>query len=399
MIKFFYFLRGYSVVEICGAAPGWALNKIADSKIAFWDICQVDPMTVQVKVFRGREQQVTRMAESAMCDCRVVESSGVFKLVDKICNRPVLMISLLCSVLAALILPCFIFTFEVVGNETIPEQKILQTLDDMGVRFGTFGPNIYPRRVRDLMIAAIPELQWVTVVQNGCRARIVVRERGEVPLLEKRKGFSNIVASQSGIITKRSVYLGQPMCEVGDIVAKGDILVSGVVDLDRTYLLEPANAEIFARTWREISACIPMKYRAKREVKDRSRCLWIILGSRRIKIFGNSGISYGSCDKMIDTKTLTLPQGLSLPLSVVTETFVIYEDATAEMVQADAKRLLAEYIELNTEQQMIAGEILKKSGAIEKCNGVYLLKSSLECHEMIARVVEAKWNYEDFVND
>ncbi len=399
MMKIFYYLRGYSVIEICGASPGWALNKISDARIAFWDICQIDSMTVRVKVFRGSEQYVCSAAASAMCDSKTVATRGIFEITDRIVGRPVLLIMLLFSILAALLLPCFVFFYEVEGNETIPEQRILRALNGSEIGFGTYGPYIYPRRARDRVIADIPELQWLTIVQNGCRAKVVVREREQAPALEARKGFANVIASRSGIITKQAVYLGQPLCKVGDTVSKGEVLVSGVVDLERTYLLEPANAEIFARTWRQIAACIPTSYRDKSAVSGQKKCLWLVFGGRRIKIFGNSGISYGSCDKMISTKTVTLPQGLQLPISVVTETFCLYEDHTTQMKQSDAERILTAYAEEMTNLQMKAGQILGKSGQMEKGKGQYLLTSTLECHEMIAEVVEAKWNNEEFTND
>ena len=95
---------------------------------------------------------------------------------------------------------------------------------------------------------------------------------------------------QSGVITKQNVYTGQAQFQVGDTVTQGDILVSGIVDLERTYLIERANAEIFARTWREVSVCLPSLYTEKTMKSDEKKCIWLILGGRRIKIFGNSGI-------------------------------------------------------------------------------------------------------------
>lgn len=399
MMKLFYFLRGYTVIEICGASPGWALNRMAEAKVAFWDTCQLDAMTVQIKVFRGNEQKVYKLAEAAMCDCNVVISRGVFQIANKVLMRPVLTLMLVLSVVLALVLPNFVFFFQVEGNENIPDQEILRVLKDAGVGFGTYGPNIYPRGVRDKMIAQIPQVQWITVVQNGCRAKVVVREREPAPELEKRKGFSNVIASQSGIITKQSVYLGQPLCKVGDTVSKGEVLVSGVVDLERTYLLQPANAEIFARTWRNVASCIPETYAQKGEITDESHCYWIVLGGRRIKIFGNSGISYGSCDKMIATKTVTLSQGLTLPISVVKETFYQRSAEPAAMDRIEAEQILSEYTDWITTLQMRAGEILNTSQKLEECNDTYLLRSTLECHEMIAEVVTAKWNNEEFAND
>ena len=396
MRKLLYYLRGYSVLQICGAAPEWALNCLTENMIAFWDIKWIDPLTVRIKVFRRKEQTACTLINESMCDFEIVETVGIFQPLERLRHRPVLLTSLLICLLSILVIPCFVFFFEVEGNETVPKQKILRELDQSGVHFGIFGPKIYPRRVKDHMIEAIPKLQWVTVEQQGCRGTVIVREREVLPETETKKGFANVIASQSGVITSQSVYTGQAMFQPGDTVTKGDILVSGIVDLERTYLIERANAEIFARTWRQLSVCIPSHFAEKTDMNGQKRCVWLILGGKRIKIFGNSGISYDSCDKMINTKSLTLPGGLELPLSLEIETFSFYSETEKKLQPQSAKSMLLNYAGSATETDMIAGEVLSMKQVLSEQDGKYCMEATLECHEMIAEIVEAKWNNEDF---
>ena len=399
MVKLWYALRGYTEMEICGASPEWALNRLTEAKIAFWDVIWTDALTLRLKVFRGKEEQTAALAGQAMCDCRILRRGGVFYALQGLRFRPVLLTVLLLDLLCVLVLPCFLFFFSVEGNETVPEELILRELEAAGVNFGTYGPSIYPKRVKDHMIHALPRLQWVTVFQHGCRAKIMVREREEIPQTQTKKGLANVVATQGGVITQQSVYVGQAQYQVGDTVARGDVLVSGVVDLERTYLLERAHAEVFARTWREICVCMPANFLEKQDRGGANYCVWLILGDRRIKIFGNSGISYDSCDKMISTKTMTLPQGLQLPLALEIEMFYPYTSEERKLEKGTAKLLLEGYALADVRDRMQAGEILEYRHTIEEKGGLYRMDAVLECHEMIARTVAAKWNNEDFVND
>lgn len=399
MVRFWYYLRGYIILEICGAAPNWALNKLSEAKVPFWDIQWLDALTVRVKVFRTDRQQARRLAEHGMCTCKEVASSGIHLPLQRLFSRPVLMGILLFDLMCMLVLPCFIFFFQVEGNETVPETLILRELENAGVTFGIYGPNIYPKQVKDHIIQALPKLQWVTVTQRGCRAVVVVRERAEIPETQTKKGFANVVAAHGGVITGQSVYVGQAQYKVGDTVIKGDVLISGVVDLERTYLLERAHGEIFARTWREITVCIPTAYMEKQVETDQSHCIWLILGHRRIKIFGNSGISYGTCDKMINRRTMTLPKGLALPLSLEIETFTHYKMGEGKLSRKTAEEMLSGYVRSDVTRRMLAGQIQAQTYKLEEKEGLYCLEATLECQEMIARTVEAKWNNEDFVND
>lgn len=399
MRRLFYYLRGYAVIEICGAAPGWALNKLAEERIAFWDIEWIDALTVRLKVFRGKEATASALTQTVMCDTKIIRYCGFFQPIEQFLGRPILAVMTCMALLVSLFLPCFLFFFEVEGNEAVPEALILRELEQTGITFGTFGPRIYPREIKDHMIEALPQLQWVTVEQHGCRGKVIVRERELVPQTETKKGFANVVALQSGVITKQSVYTGQAQFQVGDTVTQGDILVSGIVDLERTYLIERANAEIFARTWREISVCIPSLYTEKTIKSDARKCIWLILGGRRIKIFGNSGISHTSCDKIISNKDLALPMGMSLPVSLEIETFTFYDEADKIMNSEAAELLLKDYPTSAVIKKMCAGEILHQSQTLREERGLFCLDAVLECHEMIAEVVEAKWNNEDFLND
>ena len=69
----------------------------------------------------------------------------------------------------AFVIPKFVFFYEVVGNETVPEAQILRELQNLGVGFGTYGPSIRPQELKNRMLLQIPKLQWLTVQQSGMR--------------------------------------------------------------------------------------------------------------------------------------------------------------------------------------------------------------------------------------
>ena len=216
---------------------------------------------------------------------------------------------------------------------------------------------------------------------------------------ETKKGFSNVIATQNGIITKQSILAGQAQVRVGDTVQKGELLVSGIVDLDRIYVLENAKAEIFARTWRTGHACIPSNHIGKSQIIAEKYCIWLVVGERRIKIFGNSGISYASCDKMKTKLEAALSEELCLPLSIEIETFSEYKSIPGCLNSYLAQHILENYICSAVEDDMVAGEILHARHHLKEDDGVYCLRSTLECHEMIAQSIPAKWNNGELLYD
>ncbi len=395
MRKFIRFIGGYSVLEIRGAACGLALNRLMCGKIAFWNVLWIDELTIRISVFHRQKEKALKLISAAMCEGGVVEEIGILQQVKNLKHRFLLVILVLLSIASSIILPRYVFFYEVLGNDTIPEEMILRELQMHGIGFGAYGPDIHPAWAKNHMIDAIPKLQWLTITQNGCRAKVVVRERPDIPETENRKGFSNVVASQNGMITQMFVFAGQPVVMTGDIVEKGQLLVSGIVDLERTYVLENANAEIFARTWREISACIPEKYAKKSEYFDNQIEVCIQIGQKRIKLFGNSGISHDSCDKMITRFDLTLPGKLSIPLSLEISRLSFFEEVETTMSSEEAELHLSAFVEKYVRDRMQAGEILMSTFRMEHENGKNVLHAVIECHEMIAERVSGKITFEE----
>lgn len=399
MYRFLWFLRGYICLEICGASPGWALNRLTAERIAFWNVRWMDSLTVRICIPTRRFHAAYQASGKAMCDCRLIKTMGLPKYIRRFFHRPVLIAMILLSVISVSILQQFVFFYQVIGNEVTPEDQILRELHSLGIGFGTYGPSIHPQWVKDHMLAALPQLEWVTVTQTGCHGRVIVRERTETPQTQGRKGFSNVVAHRGGIITEQNVFAGQAQFHVGDTVSEGEVLVSGIVDLERIYVLEQANAEIFARTWHDSTVVIPSTYTEKAEITRKGYAIWLVIGQNRIKIFGNSGISGAECDKMKKTKTLCLPGGLKLPISLDIETVRYYEAAEQALEEHTAMQMLSAAAEQRAIQQMQAGQILQRNYSISQKGRRYELKSTLECHEMIAKVIPGQWKNEDMSDD
>lgn len=399
MNRIIWFLRGYLILEITGASPEWALNRLTEGRIPFWKTVWLDEFTLRIAILQKDLDAAQRQIEGAMCRSVCIQQHGIARTMGGVLRRPVLLSMLVLSLFAVLVLPKFVFFYEVTGNERVPSAEILRAMEGLGIGFGTYGPNIDPQWMKNHMLNLIPELQWITVTQNGCRAEVVVRERPAAPKTENRKALANVIATQSGIITKQYILAGQPLHKSGDTVMEGDLLVSGLVKLDEIYVVEHAQAEIYARTWRHKKTVTPVFYREKQYTEEPWTCVWLCIGEKRIKIFGNSGIFTADCDKMIETKKMLLPGGLELPVRLELEHFRPYEPTEARLTDTAAQLLLTSYTERVTQADMVAGEIVERADILTEDGRVYDLSSILECHEMIAASVEKDWTKEENAND
>ena len=399
MNRLWYFLRGYWDVELKGASPDWALNCMTQQRIPFWNIRRPDSFTVLVSVFPRDIPAVKTQAEKSMCQVEDAASQGLSELLRGLWSRPVLWLGLLTGLLMIFLLPKFVLFYTVEGNERVPTEMILRGLDTLGIGVGVYGPSVHNQWVEDHMLNLVEGLERISINQSGCKAQVLVRERPETPQIMDRKGFSNIVADRAAIILEQNVWTGQSLKHPGDVVVEGELLVSGVVDLERTFLLTRAQAEIFGQTWREYDAVTPECCAGKSMIHETTTTVWIEVGKRRIKIFGNSGISTAACDKMISRKILSLPGGHKLPVSVLTEICILWDNDVEQILDVDAQALLAASVSETAYGQMKAGQVLKRRQTLSAEENLWTMHVWLECREMIARTVETNWIEEEYEYD
>lgn len=378
---------GTATVELIGAWPERCLSRFAALRLPMDQVEKVDELTCRVRLLQRDLKRAEAVASKCGCEFRILQRAGLRTKYGGLKRRVALYVGLAVILTAALTLPQFIWTMEVSGNSTIPEDRILRELESLGIGFGTYGPSIDSQDVKNHMLARIPELEWLAINRSGGRAVVEVRERAETPEMIDMHTITNVVAARTGIITNAQVYAGKSMVKEGQTVLQGELLVSGVAEWINRTQYSHAMAEIYARTWHKTTAVLPQTYTAKDPTGETEVCRTLILGKKRIKLSGNSSFSQSNCDKIITESALTLPGGIELPIRLETVTCVYYEPVEETMPDVDAYALLAEESYARIRSSLLAGEILNTSCVQEAADGLYYYTTVAECSEQIAMEV------------
>ena len=389
MWRVIWFLQGYVRAKINGASPEWALERLTQARAAFLEPVREDDVTISLLLLKKDVPKAESAAQKAMCELEIAEEFGLSKSLGGLFRRKVFCIALVLALAASFVIPKFVFFYEVTGNETVPEEKILRAMKSLGVGFGTYGPDIKPQELKNKMLLLIPELQWFTVQQSGMRARIVVRERPERIPVEERRAPMDVVAAKNGVITSVYAYDGNCLCKPGQAVKKGQLLISAYTDLEFTTRVCAARGEIYAGTLAQKTVVTPDTVTVKRPNGKTARSVSLLLGEKRRNIFTNGGNLTGRCDKITKTHMLTLPGGLEIPIGLSVTQCVYYDTETKPLSPETAKAQLQEQAETAVRQDMIAGTILDVTGELSRQNGIFEYTASIRCEEMIARMVRA----------
>lgn len=389
MTEFVQKLLGSCRLEITAAAPEMVLNRLTREELPFWGLQRKDPFIVEITVRRQDLEEAQKLVACAMGEARILKETGLPVLLRSLQHRKAFAVAVTLILVSAYVMTLFVWCLRVEGNETVPEQKILRELADLGVGFGTWGGYITPQKLKNQMLGRIPELEWLTVNKDGGLATVVVRERLETPEVIDRRVVTNLVASRDCLITEMEVLSGGAACQPGDVVRQGELLISGYQDLEFCTQVTRALGEVYGRTWREQDAVTPAETLWKTDSGRTQRRFALLIGKKRINLYGDSGISGDSCDKMIVYHTLTLPGGYSFPLTLVEERTTERTLEPGTLLLAEAAQMLQDGTKQSVMDDMIAGEILDDDLSIRREGSLYRLTGTYECHEMVARSAPA----------
>lgn len=394
MVNFF---RGSVLVEVAGPFPERFLNLCAAEEVGFWAIRWQDSNTVRLKLTPGGAKLAPALAQRVQCGLTVVRRAGLPALLWGLRRRYGLLAGLALSLLTVCVLSQFVLTVEVEGNVAVPTSRILSELRRQGVKPGAFGPAIDERQVSHEILLEIPELSWLAVNLHGVRAQVLVREAEPKPDIEDESAHADIVADAGGLIVHVEVTRGRVLVAEGDTVAPGDTLITGTVDLkepdygtvDLGTMTVRAGGRVVARTWRTLTAQIPLEAPVKVYTGEETTRLTLNLFGKELNFYRNGSISYAGYDKIRETDSLTLPGGLALPLSLTRETIRAYTTQLTPLNDEQAEALLCDAL-LERLEALIGeeGEVVGADYSAAVADGLLTVTLTAECREEIGKTVE-----------
>lgn len=381
-------VRGQVWLRVTCPYPERVLNLCSARKLAFWDLEWEGAETFTCRMSRGDHRVLSRAAEKLDCTIEIVRREGAPYTLAKLRHRQALAVGIAACGTAVLIGSFFVWDIQISGNETVPREVILRSLEKNGVHRGCFGFALNGEDIRNHVLLEIPELLWITVNVSGCRAYVEVRERVEAPEPVDEREPTNVVARRDGLILDIQAMDGVRCVLPGTSVEAGELLISGVEDTETVgarVLTGMGKAE--ARTWYTLSTVMPLTVAEKQYTGEEKQGYSLVFGTNRVKFFLNSSIGTGNYDKITERTQWSL-FGLPLPVTFVKETFRFYETVPAEVSAAQAESrgeaILTDYLHTLVDPYGTVSSTLCTSR--REGDGL-LVTLTAECVEEIGRAV------------
>lgn len=395
MKRLMNFLQGVVVLTAAGMFPERLINLCAQERIDFWAVEWLDERTIRLTTRRRTLTRLKQLAERAGCTVAIEGSRGLPDFLLRFRTRYAFLVGLALSLCAVMVLSRFVLTIEVTGNAQVPTAVILAQLRQLGIRPGIYGPSIDRQQVAQEAMLQLEELAWMGINLHGTRLEVIVREAVPRPERIDETEHHDVIAEADGLITHVEAELGDAKVKEGDIVLAGDVLISGTVtmeppiysDLPARYYQTHARGRVWARTWRTLTAVIPLESSVKDYTGEQKQAWSLNVMGQRVRLFGHAP-NQSSWDRETMARQLVLPGEVALPIVLIRETSREYQCTTAELNLDGAQALLEKHLAARLEALVGEdGKIEQTTYSARVEHGVLQVSLQAECQEEIGKEV------------
>ena len=228
------YVLGYLNIYVEGYFIEKFLNICANRKILLWNSNRVKSTILNVNISIKDYRKIKEILKKTKCKAKINKKKGLPFLFNKYRKRKVFGICFVVVITLTFVLSRFIWNIEVEGNESIKENEIIEIASRNNLKIGVLKDRIDIKRIAQEIRIERDDISWATVDIKGTNAIIKIAESTPKPDIINKDEPCNIVATKDAIVTRVNAQNGIPVVEKDSMVKKGDVLISGTIEVKYT---------------------------------------------------------------------------------------------------------------------------------------------------------------------
>lgn len=317
LMKLINWFRGFLCVNIRGVAPERFINLCCSKKIYIWDLVKTEEdyrFHISIKNYKKLRPVAKKTGIIPRITCRI----GFPFIMHRYRKRKGFFIGFFICAILVYIMSLYIWNISILGGSKYTPEAMLKFLDEKHVYTGIMKNKVNCQEIEEEIRLAYKDIGWVSAEIKGTRLIIKITETNMPAPAGVAIDPSHIVATKNGIIKSIITRTGTPIVKEGDVVKKGDILVSGILpiksDFDEILRYQPvvADADIICKSYYDYKDSFSMDYLQQDFTGKHKKGYYFILFGRKLFLYNPSN-SYDKYDIIVNEKTLHISDTFYLP--------------------------------------------------------------------------------------
>lgn len=335
-------LRGFVRIEVKGFSVERFINMATYRGTLIWDVERTEAgaaMCVSVKGFR----LIRDIGRKTQCKVRIIGKTGLPFMIFKYRKKKFLAFGLIAFVGLLYFLSSFVWLVHIEGNVRTESEAIAAYLKENGLAQGSFKRSLEIKELERGLLFAFSDISFVHIKVEGTRCVVKIAETIPKKEIVDKETPCSIVADKDAVIVSVATQSGAPKVKPGDVVKKGQTLVSGELSITAEGLevgkdYVHSYADVRAKVYYEIVYSVPFKYTVgtytgKKKTDYAFRIMDIFINLRKVSIF------FENYDKITDNVQWGLGKDYPIPAQTVVTTYREFTVSERERTPEEAKEL------------------------------------------------------------
>lgn len=364
LIKLFRWLRGYLLIRMKGQSPERFINLCSNRKIYIWNMKYVES-NYEFNVMLKDYKKMKPLAKKTGAIPTIKKKVGLPFFTYHYKKRKGFVAGILIFCIALYILSLYIWDINLQGGHFYTQEAMIKFLKQHNVYSGIQKKNIDCQEIEEIIRGTYKDIGWVSAEIKGTRLIIKITETKIPEPAITATDPCHIIASKDCIITKMVTRTGTPTVDIGSVVKKGDVLVSGIVDIVGDYEEEVvkkpviADADVIGKTYYDYIDTFSLNYIKKQYSGNNKTGYDISLLLKKINIYNPSN-PYDKYDIIVNRFILHLNKNFYLPIEYSIIKYQEYTEVKEKYTKAEAEEIardnLKRYLDNLIENDVIIAE-------------------------------------------
>jgi len=340
LIKLMCWLRGYLLIRMKGQSPERFINLCSNRYIYLWNLKNVEG-DYECNITIRDYIKLKPIARKTGTIPYIKKRYGLPFFAHQYKGRKGFLAGILLFCIILYVLSLYIWDINIQGGYVYTPEAMVKFLKSNQVYAGIQKKNIDCQEIEDLIRGTYKDIGWVSAEMKGTRLIIKITETNIPAPAVTATEPCHIIASKDCIITKIITRTGTPLVDIGTVVKKGEILVSGVVDIVGDYELlltkTPviADADIIGKTYYEYENTFSLNYVEKLYSGNSKVGYDFSFLLKKINLY-NPRILYTKYDIIVNEFMLHLSDDFYLPLGYAVTRYPEYSEIRKKYTESEA---------------------------------------------------------------
>ena len=388
----FLFLVGYRICKVSKESLAALVDICRELSVPFREV-EILGESAELLIPFFSLRRLRKTAESQNILLTLISSHGIPALLVRYRHRYGLFAALLLSVAVTVLASGVIWDIRVDGENKLSEHEVKEILRECGLELGTPTRSIDSGVLENRVLIFSDDISWISVNIIGTVAEVEIRELDFSEDDREQTAPANLVATEHGRIVALEDISGNIAVEIGEEVAKGQLLIGGIYgDEESGFRYTRARGRVIA----EVERCFELeigRVKTEKVYKEAQKCeKYLIFFKKRIKFFSNYRNLPPTCDKIDIEEYIPAPNGRYLPLGLHDTRYLEYEFVERELSDGELSALAYEQMSALIATELADAELLRRTTECELYSDRAVIRCKVKCLVDIAIAQEIEIN-------